>query len=225
MAMASCTQGISNHLSWSISCPYSCVCVFLCVCYIEKGFQNCCKGAVALPVMLVLPQGCQLSELPRTCILSKILAWKGEREKQPRSWKKPSEESKPSGIKCPWSPKLAEFLALRWKQAWIAKIQSLSLLAMVSRLRLLSHWLLQCPGIKTLFEAQVVTWMLFCRHRIPEPIRQADFLSREYLRLHHPSPRLKILLFPSWVHVWILLAGKFKLFASRARPRNKSLRN
>jgi len=27
------------------------------------------------------------------------------------------------------------------------------------------------------------------RHRIPEPIRQADFLSREYLRLHHPSPR------------------------------------
>jgi len=27
------------------------------------------------------------------------------------------------------------------------------------------------------------------RHRIPEPIRQADFLSREYLRLRHPSPR------------------------------------
>jgi len=27
------------------------------------------------------------------------------------------------------------------------------------------------------------------RHRIPEPIRQADFLSREYLRLNHPSSR------------------------------------
>merc|ERR1712181_199410 len=27
------------------------------------------------------------------------------------------------------------------------------------------------------------------RHRIPESIRQADFLSREYLRLRHPSPR------------------------------------
>lgn len=27
------------------------------------------------------------------------------------------------------------------------------------------------------------------RHRVPEPIRQADLLSREYLRVHHPSSR------------------------------------
>lgn len=29
----------------------------------------------------------------------------------------------------------------------------------------------------------------FARHRIPEPTRQADVLSREYLRIHHPTPR------------------------------------
>ena len=28
-----------------------------------------------------------------------------------------------------------------------------------------------------------------CRHRVPEPIRQADLLSREYLRVHHPSSK------------------------------------
>lgn len=30
---------------------------------------------------------------------------------------------------------------------------------------------------------------LTARHRVPEPIRQADILSREFLRIHHPTPR------------------------------------